>query len=93
MSEIDWSLAPEGTEYSYQGNWWKTVNGIMFRWEDKKLTGSFDSGYHWARSPYIEELTEKMTPRPKPKPEELTLLEEDTRQYKISNIYTTCLAL
>jgi len=67
MSYI-WRYAPEGTEYSYQGNWWKTVNGIMFRWEDKKLTGSFDSGYHWARSPYTEELTEKMTPIPEDKP-------------------------
>ena len=67
MSDM-WKYAPEGTEYSYQGNWWKTVNGIMFRWERKKLTGSFDFGYHWARSPYIEELTEKMTPRPKDKP-------------------------
>jgi len=85
MSDI-WKDAPEGTEYSYQGNWWKTVNGIMFRWEDKKLTDSLDSGYHWARSPYTEELTEKMTPRPETKPEELTLLEENTRQYKISNI-------
>jgi len=63
MSDIDWGKSPKGTEYSYKDDWYKVVNNILFRYEPKCLHSSF-SGYHWARSEYIEQLTEKMTGRP-----------------------------
>lgn len=65
---IDWSKSPESAEYSYQGNWWKVVNDILFRFEPKSLHSSLFCGYHWARSGYTTQLTEKMTRRAEPKP-------------------------
>ncbi len=64
---IDWSKAPELAEYNYKGDWWRLVNGTMFRWEDKVLTGSFESGKHWARTSHSG-LADKMTERPEPSP-------------------------
>ena len=85
MSDI-WKDAPEGAEYEDKGFYYKIVNNVLYVHKVHGASGGYIVPFYWGVSKYEPQLTEKMTPRPKPKPEEFTLLEENTRQYKISNI-------
>jgi len=80
MSDI-WKDAPEGaTHIGSSGNFFKEIDGKFAFFTCGVQHGG------WLIDNQSQPNRLNLTPRPEAKPEELTLLEENTRQYKISNI-------
>lgn len=56
--------APEGAEYSYNGNWYKVVNDVLFTYKVHGASGGGTVPFYWGESGYVRQLTERMIPRP-----------------------------
>ena len=48
MTKIDWSKAPESAEFSFDDDWFKTVNGNLFIYKQKKGHQFIEGEFHWA---------------------------------------------